>query len=121
MKLIKSVLGALVLGSALLATCHATTFNYRDGEGTLKLYLSFETGLPVVVINTVNPNNLATCDFEAEQCIVTEDNKIVCDAGEGEDPLIVELRTKRRLKVTSFPESFCGMGASALGSYKLAK
>ena len=34
---------------------------------------------------------------------------------------IVELRTKRRLKVTSFPESFCGMGASALGSYKLAK
>lgn len=25
------------------------------------------------------------------------------------------------LIATSFPESFCGMGASALGSYKLAK
>lgn len=121
---IKTLVGALavsaLVGAQISTPAQATTFNYRDGEGTLKLYLSIETGLPVVVINTMNPQTFNTCDFESE-CVFTDDDEITCDAGEGLDPVIVKLRSNQRLKVKSFPSELCGAGVSAQGTYKKAQ
>ena len=96
---------------------NATIYTYTEGEGSLELEVSEETGDPFITIFTVNPNNGHTCEFESQGCNLT-DNGITCYTEDG-SPVQIDYGPNNSLKVTEFPSELCGMNGNALGLYQL--
>ena len=96
---------------------NATIYTYTEGEGSLELEVSEETGDPFITIFTVNPNNGHTCEFESQGCNLT-DNGITCYSEDG-SPVQIDYGPNNSLKVTAFPSELCGMNGNALGLYQL--
>lgn len=115
--------GTLLCTAALLALAGTviaaeTMYRYQEGEGMLKLYVSEESGDVCLTLNTVNPNALATCDFESQSaCNLTEEG-LTCFTEEGMDPVTVRFIDDETLEVVSFPSEYCGVRGNALGRYQ---
>lgn len=118
---IRSVISTALLSAACTAfACQAETFRYTEGDGTLELKFSEESGDPLITINTVNPNTYHTCEFESQGCSVSDDG-FSCFTEEGLDPVNIKFIDRDTLEVTSFPSEYCGTSGNALGVYKVQK
>lgn len=93
------------------------TVVYRpdDGEGTLSIAVSEESGDVSVAIETVNPNSGHTCSFESEVCNLTDEG-LSCPTEDG--ALELKFLGEGTVEVTAEPSGMCGLRATMLGVYR---
>ena len=86
-----------------------------NGEGTLSIAVSEESGDVSVAIETVNPNSGHTCSFESEVCNLT-DAGLSCPSEDG--ALELKFLGEGTVEVTAEPSGMCGLRATMLGVYR---
>ena len=99
------------------AQSSGATVVYRpdNGEGTLSIAVSEESGDVSVAIETVNPNSGHTCSFESEVCNLT-DAGLSCPSEDG--ALELKFLGEGTVEVTAEPSGMCGLRATMLGVYR---
>ena len=99
------------------AQSSGATVVYRpdNGEGTLSIAVSEESGDVSVAIETVNPNSGHTCSFESEVCNLT-DAGLSCPSEDG--ALELKFLGEDTVEVTAEPSGMCGLRATMLGVYR---
>ena len=93
----------------------ATVYRPDDGEGTLSIAVSEESGDVSVAIETVNPNSGHTCSFESEVCNLTDEG-LSCPTEDG--ALELKFLGEGAVEVTAEPSGMCGLRATMLGMYR---
>ncbi len=93
----------------------ATVYRPDNGEGTLSIAVSEESGDVSVAIETVNPNSGHTCSFESEVCNLT-DAGLSCPSEDG--ALELKFLGEGTVEVTAEPSGMCGLRATMLGVYR---
>lgn len=107
----------------------ADVYEINDGGIQGSLTLEFNEDLDAyVTINTVNVNNLATCEFTSTDygpCNLTfgtnETLNVSCSLEGGETVDLHIPGDGQTVEVTNFPAELCGMNGTALGTYHLKK
>ena len=93
----------------------ATVYRPDDGDGTLSIAVSEESGDVSVAIETVNPNSGHTCSFESEVCNLTDEG-LSCPTEDG--ALELKFLGEGTVEVTAEPSGMCGLRATMLGVYR---
>lgn len=106
---------ALMFASAA-AFAGSSTYRYTEGDGSLLLYVSEESGDIAVEITTTGNNWICTTE-ELVPCSLEKEG-LKCFIEEGYDPIAIAFKGDD-VEVTSFPHDLlCGLNGYALGRYK---
>ena len=110
-----TMIGTYVSEQSASHSSGATVYRPDDGEGTLSIAVSEESGDVSVAIETVNPNSGHTCSFESEVCNLTDEG-LSCPTEDG--ALELKFLGEGAVEVTAEPSGMCGLRATMLGVYR---
>lgn len=110
-----TMIGTYVSEQSASQSSGATVYRPDDGEGTLSIAVSEESGDVSVAIETVNPNSGHTCSFESEVCNLTDEG-LSCPTEDG--ALELKFLGEGTVEVTAEPSGMCGLRATMLGVYR---
>ena len=110
-----TMIGTYVSEQSASQSSGATVYRPDNGEGTLSIAVSEESGDVSVAIETVNPNSGHTCSFESEVCNLTDEG-LSCPTEDG--ALELKFLGEGAVEVTAEPSGMCGLRATMLGVYR---
>ena len=112
-----TMLGTYVPAQSAAQASGSNEAIYRpdNGDGSLSIAVSEESGDVSVAIETVNPNSGHTCSFESEVCNLT-DTGLSCPSEDG--ALELKFLGEGTVEVTAEPSGMCGLRATMLGVYR---
>ncbi len=110
-----TMIGTYVSEQSASQSSGATVYRPDNGDGTLSIAVSEESGDVSVAIETVNPNSGHTCSFESEVCNLTDEG-LSCPTEDG--TLELKFLGEGTVEVTAEPSGMCGLRATMLGVYR---